>query len=151
MLRAENVPPDLPKLALLMLLFPELPGSLKLVWFSVLKVSPRNCILTRSVILMFLNTDMSVSMNRGPTKVLRPKFPGLPADGGLKGPLKGPVVYSTKFAVHPVHLSQPSAHWAWLGLKFEILELGRSFRTASLLKSQNEATAPAAEPLLQNG
>ena len=50
-------------------------GVPKLVWFSRLKNSARNCRLIRSVMAVVLNSEASTSAKPGPLYTPRPKFP----------------------------------------------------------------------------
>jgi hypothetical protein len=55
-------------------------GVPKLVWFSTLKNSARNCRLVRSVMAVVLNSDASTLARPGPLYTPRPKFPYVPAE-----------------------------------------------------------------------
>ncbi len=56
-------------------------GRLKLGWLRILKNSVRNCSETRSLILVFLLTEKSSTLKRGPTMIFRPALPKLPVAG----------------------------------------------------------------------
>src|SRR5260370_10208487 len=56
----------------------------RLGWFNVLKNSPRNCAIQRSVMRIFLNRPISQLNNPGPTSAPLPTFPTLPAAGRAK-------------------------------------------------------------------
>src|ERR1700722_16871863 len=58
-------------------------GVPKLVWFSTLKNSARNCRLARSAMAVLLNSEASTSARPGPLYTPRPKFPYVPAVGSL--------------------------------------------------------------------
>src|SRR6478752_7420130 len=121
-MRASNAPLAPPKAPELILFCPAklAPGSLKFTLFSRLNDSARNCTAARSVILKFLNRDMSMSKKFGPVKVLRPRLPTQPRQGLVN-----------VGGVGPAALNQPSAHCAREGLKSTMLESGRSILSPS--------------------
>src|SRR5262245_8150041 len=55
-------------------------GFSKFTWLKMLKNSARNCVCTRSVILKFFKSAISVFQNPGPRKALRP-VPYWPGSG----------------------------------------------------------------------
>src|SRR5579863_5608732 len=72
------------------------PGVENVAWFRMLKNSARNCNLNLSVRFVFLMSEKSKFENPGPTKVLRPKFPGL---ARTRLPVTGLVtVFTPKYA-----------------------------------------------------
>src|SRR5262249_53875973 len=91
-----NAPPACPKVPLVTRLLVEScePGNWKLVWFSTLNTSQRNCSPTRSVTLMFLNSETSALKYFGPTKVFLPRLPAQPAHGRVKKVVPEPGVPS---------------------------------------------------------
>src|SRR5579864_497883 len=62
-------------------------GLYRLVRLNRLKASARNCTFRRSVTCVFLNSDKSKSLNAGPRKALRLRFP-LVAKGTQGVPIK---------------------------------------------------------------
>src|SRR3954469_20488353 len=98
----------------------------------MLKNSARNSRRVRSVILNFLNNDMSAYHWLGPTKLLRPSLPTQLSVAG-HGVVKMPAGAS-----RPKSSPQPFAHISCVASTFETVAFGLSFLPRSWLKSQAE-------------
>src|ERR1700682_3412602 len=144
MCRGAISPADWPKFVLVIRFAKLAPvallGSLKLGWLNALNTSNRNWKLTRSVTLMFLNKDWSVTKRPGPTNVLRARFP-LQARHGVVNKQPEPFAPNRHGAGAVPALNQPFIHCALVALKLFIAPSGRSLRVPSLLKSQREPVA----------